>query len=374
MHNSTLIWYFILICNFALVNGADVPETVHRESIIAQSCNFEKNLDKSGALIKDESLNNYLNEVLHRIIQDSRLSVKVLRSPSINAFAIANGTIFVCTGLLARIKNEAQLAALLSHEMVHIINDHSYQNLLNTKKMALSSAKKQIGLEFFFGSLATNIVNLTLKSAVSGYSRDLEREADSLGLIKMKEASYAPIEFRNLFLILKDHIEKENIEQPYFFSTHPALTERIDNYYQLAGKDTVQSARGIVNSATYTKMIIRVLHTDGIMKIASGDLDIAKVNFSRILKADSSNAQALLQLGNIARLRSAPNINKNVFNWYYRAKDNDSTGEVLRELGFYYFKSGKIDSAACFLKSYLQNYPLSPYQPLVEDYLKKCVR
>jgi predicted Zn-dependent protease len=298
----------------------------------------------------------------------------VLRSPSINAFAIANGTIFVCTGLLSRIKNEAQLAAHLSHEMVHIINDHSYQNLLNTKKMALSSAKKQIGLEFFFGSLATNIVNLTLKSAVSGYSRDLEREADSLGLIKMKEASYAPIEFRNLFLILKDHIEKENIEQPYFFSTHPALTERIDNYYQLAGKDTVQSARGIVNSATYTKMIIRVLHTDGIMKIASGDLDIAKVNFSRILKADSSNAQALLQLGNIARLRSAPNINKNVFNWYYRAKDNDSTGEVLRELGFYYFKSGKIDSAACFLKSYLQNYPLSPYQPLVEDYLKKCVR
>lgn len=193
-------------------------------------------------------------------------------------------------------------------------------------------------------------------------------------MLKENDASYAPIEFRNLFLILKDHIEKENIEQPYFFSTHPAITERIDNYYQLAGKDTVQSARGLVNKATYTKMIKNVLHTDGIMKIASGDMNNAEVNFSRILESDSSNAQAYLQIGIIARLRTAPVINKDVFNWYYRAIDNDNTGEVLRELGFYYFKIGNIDSASHFLSSYLHNHPLSPYQPIVEDYLKKCAR
>lgn len=374
MHNSFLIWCFILISNYALINGTDVPETVHRESIIAQSSSFEKELEQSDAFIKNEPLHNYLNEVLHRISGDSRLKVKVLLSPSLNAFATAHGTIYICTGLLARIKNEAQLAALLSHEMVHIIKDHAYRNFFNTKQIALSSARKQIGLEFFFGSLATNVVSLTLQSAISGYSRDLEREADSLGLIIMKKASYAPIEFRNLFLILKDHIEKENIEQPYFFSTHPAITERIDNYYQLAGKDTVQSTRGLVNKATYTIMIKSVLHTDGIMKIASGDMNNAEVNFSRILESDSSNAQAYLQLGIIARLRSAPVINKDVFNWYHRAIDNDNTGEVLRELGFYYFKIGNIDSASHFLSSYLHNHPLSPYQPIVEDYLKKCAR
>ena len=374
MHKSILIWCFILISNYALINGDDVPETVHRESIIAQSSSFEKELEKSDAFIRNEPLHNYLNDVLHRISGDSRYKVKVLLSPSLNAFATAHGTIYICTGLLARIQNEAQLAALLSHEMVHIINDHAYRNLFNAKQIALSSARKQIGLEFFFGSLATNVVSLTLRSAISGYSRDLEREADSLGLINMKKASYAPIEFRNLFLILKNHIEKENIEQPYFFSTHPAITERIDNYYQLAGKDTVQTAQGLVNDAIYNKMINSVLHTDGVMKIASGDLHNAEVNFSRILGSDSSNAQAFLQLGNIVRLRSAPHANKDVFKWYYRAKDIDNTGEVLRELGFYYFKIGNIDSAACFLSSYLHNHPLSPYQPIVEDYLKKCAR
>lgn len=180
MHNSILIWCFILISNYALINGDDVPETVHRESIIAQSSSFEKELEKSDAFIRNEPLHNYLNDVLHRISGDSRYKVKVLLSPSLNAFATAHGTIYICTGLLARIQNEAQLAALLSHEMVHIINDHAYRNLFNAKQIALSSARKQIGLEFFFGSLATNVVSLTLRSAISGYSRDLEREAIKL--------------------------------------------------------------------------------------------------------------------------------------------------------------------------------------------------
>ena len=182
MHNSILIWCFILISNYALINGDDVPETVHRESIIAQSSSFEKELEKSDAFIRNEPLHNYLNDVLHRISGDSRYKVKVLLSPSLNAFATAHGTIYICTGLLARIQNEAQLA-LLSHEMVHIINDHISQSF-NAKQIALSSAVNKLALNSFRSS--TNVVSLTLRSAISGYSRDLEREADSLGLINTK--------------------------------------------------------------------------------------------------------------------------------------------------------------------------------------------
>lgn len=373
MHNSIFCSFFILLCCYALLKGDDMPETVHRESIIALSNDFENELEKSGSIIKNEILNAYLNGVLHRIAESNKLTVKVLQSPSINAFAIANGTIFICTGLLARIENEAQLAALLGHELVHIIRDHSCQNLINTKKLALSSASKQIGFQIFFGSLAASVANYTLQSAICGYSRELEREADSLGLKKMRKAGYAPIEFRNLFLILKKNIEQKSIKQPYFFSTHPAITERINNFYQLAGNDTILSARGLVNSENYSKMISCILQSDGNMLIAAGELDYAEANFSRILNSDSGNALAYLQSGNITRLRAAPEVNKDVFKWYYRAKDYDNS-EALRELGFYYFKNGNTDSAAHYLKAYQSHCPLSPYQPVVEDYLKKCLR
>jgi hypothetical protein len=52
VHNSTLIWYFILICNFALVNGADVPETVHRESIMLKVVILKKILINQVLLLK----------------------------------------------------------------------------------------------------------------------------------------------------------------------------------------------------------------------------------------------------------------------------------------------------------------------------------
>ncbi len=375
MRKSILTCCLILLVTFNLPYGTEIPEPVHKESIIAQTMLFEKELEKTGVFINDSSMNFYLNGILQKVAPDSaNLSIKVLKSSTFNAFAAPHGTIYICTGLLAKIQNEAQFAALLGHEMVHILRDHACQNLINTKKKALSSARMQIGLEFFIGSLAGTVGNLTLKSAISGYCRELEREADSLGLIRMREAGYAPIEFRNLFMILKNHIEHENIKQPFFFATHPAVSERISNYYSFAGVDTIKAAQGLVNSEVFNRMIKCVLQTDGIMKIAAGDLVVAESNFSRILESDTCNSPAYMQLGNITRLRSAQQISEHVFKWYNRAKGCDSTGEVLRELGFYYFKSGNPDSSVYYLKQYQSLYPLSPYKPVIEDYLKKCVR
>lgn len=374
MNNSILASLFIFFYSYTLIFSSEITETVHRESIIAQTGNFERELEKAGAFLDDSTTSYYLNGILKKVTHDKNLSLKVVKSPVFNAFAAPHGTIFICTGLLSRVENEAQMAALLCHEMTHIINDHAYRNLLNAKKNALSSARIRIGLEFFVGELAGAVTNLTLKSAISGYSRELEREADSVGLTMMNEAGYAPIEFRNLFFILKDQIERENIKQPFFFATHPAITERISNYYLLQGVDTLSAAQGMINSESFTKMIGSILQIDGIMKIASGNFSDAENDFFRILKSDTCNSQALIQLGNITRLRSVPQINEHVFKWYYRAKDCDSTGEALRELGFYYLKSGEIDSVTHYLNIYQNSFPNSPYHSVVEDYLKRCTR
>ena len=72
----------------------------------------------------------------------------------------------------------------------------------------------------------------------------------------------------------------------HIFST-PAITERIDNII-ISRKRYCSNRSGLVNDAIYNKMINSALHTDGVMKIASGDLHNAEVNFSRILGSDSA--------------------------------------------------------------------------------------
>jgi tetratricopeptide (TPR) repeat protein len=371
----------IIIIVIAIGGFCEVVETAHRESINYQTKRFEEILERSDAFLEDSALDTFFSSVINNLTDTispdwKSIRVRVLKSSTFNAFAAPHGTIYLCTGLLARIENGSQVAALLAHEMTHIINDHTYQNLVAIKKKALTSANIQFGLEWLIGSMASSsISNLTLKSAVTGYSRDLEREADSAGLFRMKKGGYPTIEFLNLFTILKTYIEQYNISEPYFFATHPAIEERIGNYYTLTRADTNIALNNQVINLNFDSIIKNVLIFDGSMKIASGDLQTAEENFSRVLKVDSTNTEALYNLGTITRLRSGSEFNEYVVKWYHRSM-NFSTmplgSQACCDLGAYYYKTGRNDSAYVYLDSFLNNNQTSPWLPIVKDYLKKC--
>ena len=95
-----------------------------------RSADERKRLERSGLLHEDEDLALYVTEVALRVQpQNTRtplpLSVKILRDPRINAFALPDGTIYLHTGMLARMENEAQLATVLGHEMAHVFRRHA---------------------------------------------------------------------------------------------------------------------------------------------------------------------------------------------------------------------------------------------------------
>jgi beta-barrel assembly-enhancing protease len=354
-------------------------EGVHRASLIAESHDFERLQEESYAFLEDTAVTAYLNQVLQSLGKTNpkvaSCRVRILKSPVFNAFAIPHGVIYVNTGLLALMRNEAQLAALLGHEVTHILNDHIARNLVQAKKSALASAQLRIGLDFFIGSFAGSITGVALRSAITGYSRDLEREADSCGLRLMMKAGYAPVEFRNFFLLTKSRIERDKIKVPFFFSTHPAISERISNYYTLVGKDTASAAQGRRNADEYSRIIAPILLYDGIGCCAAGKFDIAERNFSRVLHADSCNARAFVFMGVCKRLEGTPRSDQEeVASYRQAARCDPSFHEAERELGFHYFKSGVRDSAAYYLKLYKTASPGSPFMPVVEDYLKQCER
>src|SRR5919108_5485435 len=104
----------------------------------------ETRFEAGGAIYADAEVEAYLDQVARRIEPPSVFAtipfrIRVVRNPYLNAFTLPNGVIYVHTGILARMENEAQLATLLGHEMTHATHRHAIQAVrsANAKGVAL---------------------------------------------------------------------------------------------------------------------------------------------------------------------------------------------------------------------------------------------
>jgi predicted Zn-dependent protease len=153
-----------------------------------QAAEEQRILDGSGWLYRDVELETYLNTVAAKLgasanSPDIIFNIKVINDPNLNAFAYPNGVIYVHTGVLARMENEAQLAALLAHEMAHSIGRHSLRVLKSMHSRphymaAMQQAVERIGVARELARLLG--VNGSM-AAAAGYTRELEAEADGIG-------------------------------------------------------------------------------------------------------------------------------------------------------------------------------------------------
>ena len=192
----------------------------------------------------DPGLKEYVTAVGMRLAKVSHrpnlaYTFKVVNDSSPNAFAMPGGNIAITRGLLVALENEAQLSAVLGHELGHVTARHSVQNLqrgmlLNVGLQVLavsSSGTSYSGLARQAGQIAGSILD-------SSYSRDQEREADRLGIDYMVKAQYSPkgaVELQE-FLAQKSG-EGESLWIQGLFRTHPFSKERMrDNQYYIDSK------------------------------------------------------------------------------------------------------------------------------------------
>jgi tetratricopeptide (TPR) repeat protein len=199
---------------------------------------IDRRFERDGMVLEDSATNAYLFRIGQALIpagltlENVSWRFRALRDPQPNAFALPNGSIYVTTGLLSLIDNESQLAAIIAHELTHVMRRHTYvQNRADRKKYLTMNVAQLVG-SFIPGSAAGAIFMviaavspLIVQSMIAGYSRDLEREADLKGIDMMISAEYSPEEMVNLFKVLDHDIEGENIR--LYYNDHPALRERI---------------------------------------------------------------------------------------------------------------------------------------------------
>src|SRR6266852_4441597 len=199
---------------------------------------LDARFEREGLVLSDEATNALLRHVgeslLPRGLKLESVSWKfrALRDSVPNAFALPNGSIYVTTGLLALMDNESQVAAVVAHEMTHVLRRHTYlQNRSNRKKFLTMNIMAAIGAYAPGGvagaviTIVTAVAPFIVLATMFGYSRDLEREADLKGIDMMIAAEYPPEEMVKMMKVLNMDIEGEEIR--YFYNDHPALQERI---------------------------------------------------------------------------------------------------------------------------------------------------
>lgn len=145
----------------------------------------------------------------------------ILRDPSPNAFALPNGHIYIHTGMLARMRDEAQLAALLAHELNHVRGHHSVVNRRSSSKKAITS----MVVGGVLGGVGA-LISAGLHASVYGFSRELEQEADDRAVELLLDSPYDPHALPELFEILAQDFEGLNPRIPTLWSTHPQLEAR----------------------------------------------------------------------------------------------------------------------------------------------------
>jgi beta-barrel assembly-enhancing protease len=213
--------------------GFAISEQDQRARMIFATREQEADLEARGLLYGDVALDAYLQSVMDRLYPERKgeYRVRALRDTEFNAFAVATDHIYVFIGALLRLRNEAELAAVLGHEGGHLLGDHMYKRIVDSKSVARVGSALTLGLATTLSGLGA-LVNY---STMAGFSRDFEREADQIGFGRLAAGGYEPKAAAQVFDRMAREVADRKIKQaPYFFADHPRLLERARHFEMLA--------------------------------------------------------------------------------------------------------------------------------------------
>jgi len=337
-------------------------------------------LERSGFIYPDQELEDYLNRVAAKFkpktgAQDLVIRVKVIKNAYLNAFAYPNGVIYIHTGLLARMDSEDQLAAVLAHELIHCTQRHALRAFRRYKDQpAILTAVhhtllKTRGLQ----EMARYLGVTGAMAAISGYTRELEAEADRLGIGLMAAAGYNPKEVLFLFDQMITEIKQEGRQEPFFFGSHPKVQQRVDNLQNLPDAVYLNKRRAIKNNEIFFAKREQLFLDNARLDIRLGRFQTARRGIEKYLQNRPDDSRAFFLLGEIYRQQGQAIDTHMALENYNRAITLDpSYAAPHKAIGLIHFKKGHRSLAKKFFESCLQLSPNAPDKAYIQGYLKQC--
>ncbi len=251
----------ILLSLFAFSGCAQNPVT-GRNDFVMMSENQEmavgrksdEQVKKQYAVYPDRNLQEYVNRVGQKLAKNSHrpnleYHFTVLDSPEINAFALPGGYIYITRGIMAYLNSEAELAAVLGHEIGHVTARHGVRQNSAAQAANIGLTIVSIFVPQMNTTGGRNLSNLLGSALLSGYGRDHELEADRLGAAYLARTEYDPQAIVSVIGVLKNQelqdIELAKIEgrQPRryhgVFASHPDNDTRLQQAVGEASHQTV---------------------------------------------------------------------------------------------------------------------------------------
>ena len=250
----------VLISTLTL-SGCQTTGTPPSTQVVVQeqqrSASLVNELRTNGKLIENRPVNHYINGLVANIgAQRSGNSVPlqtyIIDNANVNAFTTGGGFVFVNSGLIAAMENEAQLALILAHEIAHIDANHLYKSKGANQGINLLGSVISVGLSTAglggWGSLAVNTgLSLALNAGSNGFSRGQETAADNIALKYIESAGYDSTEGARSFEVLRRLYGDDNKADNILFSSHPINSDRLNN---LQSKST-NAGSGLINQQNY---------------------------------------------------------------------------------------------------------------------------
>lgn len=365
---------------------------------LAVAANELQELKKNLDFYDDRLFQEYVARVGHSLVpqwvnpEEMHFNFSIVNDPELNAFALPDGTVVIHTGLLATLENEAQLAAVLGHEIAHVTHKHGYKGYRHARKMqwfALGAAVAAAAVDASSDrqpwqgpSWASTLVSLgatlTLTAAINGHGRDMEDEADLIGLDYAIHAGYDPFQAPRVWELFRQHTGDRNAVANWFFSDHSThqarignLTQEINRYY----RDRLDPKKFNQNEEEYSRMVARLRRHNAVMDYERKEYKNAETAFRRILSANPDDAEAHLYLGRIIWDTRGMNGADDALAELKRASELDPTlPDPYREKGFIYYSLGYRESSIEAFQKYLEMAPTASDVEEVRGYLREIAR
>lgn len=194
-------------------------------------------VEQFGGVYDDAEMAAYVDRVGQRLVANSDMAGRpftftILNSPIVNAFTVGGGQVYVTRGILAAMNTEAEMAALLGHEIAHVTERHSARREERMKQDRAAS----IGVGLLSGSLSAALLTDVLGDVNrTAYSRRQEADSDEVGLRFMTQAGYDPFGMPNMLRVLEREVALAQkmsggdggVGVPAWLQDHPQTADRI---------------------------------------------------------------------------------------------------------------------------------------------------
>jgi predicted Zn-dependent protease len=344
----------------------------------------EEEVSGSNLLVRDPGVTRYVQQLIGKVggpaARDMR--IYVVRIPEFNAMMFPNGFAVVFSGLLLRMRNEAQLAGVIAHESGHHLRKHMLRSWRDQKRksdlFAIGSLVAGIGggaAGVYTGDLA-QLAQLGTILSLFRYSRTLEAEADAMGVRLLADNGYAPIEMANTWRQLIGELDRSALyrrkhrDRGYsLFATHPAEETRMKDLRASAAELTVPGRAYDTGRDRYLKAIggIRQTLLDDQVKLNDPG---ASQYIIETLAEDGWNGLLRFYEAEVWRLRNRAGDEQRAAQGYAVAVAYpDAPADAWRWHGLSLINQGRVNEGRTALSHNLSMTPTAPEPPLIRQIL-----